>query len=62
MAADNSFHVRVRSQLIRRDLQTRHEAWNRLKSQLEPGLRAEESEFRAASAQDVIQRNQGRSL
>ncbi len=48
--------------LIRRDLQTRNEAWDWLKRQLEPGLRAEESEFRAVSAQDVIRRNQGRSL
>lgn len=62
MAADNSSRVRVCGQLIRRDLQAHYEAWDRLKSQLEPGLRAEESEFRAASAQDVIQRNQGRSL
>jgi putative addiction module CopG family antidote len=48
--------------LIRRDLQTRNEAWDWLKSQLEPGLRAGESEFQAVSAQDVIRRNQGRSL
>ncbi|BAB54579.1 ribbon-helix-helix domain-containing protein [Mesorhizobium japonicum] len=48
--------------LIRRDLQTRNEAWDWLKRQLEPGLRADESEFKAVSAQDVIQRNQSRSL
>lgn len=48
--------------LIRRDLQTRNEAWDWLKRQLEPGLRADESEFQAVSAQDVIRRNQGRSL
>ncbi|UVK50257.1 type II toxin-antitoxin system ParD family antitoxin (plasmid) [Mesorhizobium sp. AR02] len=48
--------------LIRRDLQTRNEAWDWLKRQLEPGLRADESEFKAVSAQDVIRRNQSRSL
>ncbi|WP_163277790.1 ribbon-helix-helix domain-containing protein, partial [Klebsiella aerogenes] len=47
--------------LIRRDLQTRNEAWEWLKRQLEPGLRADESEFRAVSAEDVIRRNLGRS-
>ncbi|WP_246688659.1 MULTISPECIES: transcriptional regulator [unclassified Mesorhizobium] len=65
MAKDNSSHVRASEYiraLIRRDLQSRNEAWDRLKGELEPGLRAEESEFRAASAQDVIRRNQGRSL
>lgn len=62
MVADNSTHVRVRGQLICRDLQTCHEAWDWLNNLLEPGLRAGESEFRATSAQDVIQRNQGRSL
>ncbi|TPJ78621.1 transcriptional regulator [Mesorhizobium sp. B2-6-2] len=65
MAADNSIHVRagehIRS-LVRRDLQGSNEVWALLKGELEPGLRAEESEFRAASTQDVIQRNQGRSL
>ncbi|WP_292077166.1 hypothetical protein [Mesorhizobium sp.] len=65
MAADKSNHVPASEHTgspVRRDLQGSNEVWERLKSQLEPGLRSEESEFRAVSAQDVIQRNQGRSL
>jgi putative addiction module CopG family antidote len=46
--------------LIRRDLQTRNEAWDWLKRQLEPGMRADESEFKTVSAEDVIRRNQNR--
>ncbi|CDX49628.1 conserved hypothetical protein [Mesorhizobium plurifarium] len=62
MAADNVRACEYIRALINRDLQSSKEVWDRLKSQLEPGLRAEEGEFRAVSAQDVIQRNQGRSL
>lgn len=43
--------------LIRRDLKNSAEAWDVLKKHLEPGLRADESEFVAVSAQDVINRN-----
>lgn len=46
--------------LIRRDLQTRNEAWDWLKRQLEPGMRADESKFKTVSAEDVIRRNQNR--
>ena len=46
--------------LIRHDLQTQDQAWGWLKSQLEPGLRAGESEFRAVSVEDVIARNRQR--
>ncbi|WP_292569939.1 transcriptional regulator [Mesorhizobium sp.] len=63
MAADKSIHVRASERsLVRRDLQGSNEVWDRLKSELEPGLRADESEFQAVSAQDVIRRSQGRSL
>ncbi|BCH26541.1 hypothetical protein MesoLjLc_64570 [Mesorhizobium sp. L-8-10] len=47
--------------LIRRDLQTRNEAWDWLRKQIEPGMRADESEFKAVSAEDVIRRNQNRT-
>ncbi|WP_082979860.1 transcriptional regulator [Labrys sp. WJW] len=47
--------------LIRRDLHSQDEAWDWLKKQLEPGLRADESEFVAVSAEDVIRRNQRRT-
>lgn len=46
--------------LIRRDIQNNDEAWDWLKSHLEPGMRAEESEFVAVSAEDVIRRNKKR--
>jgi antitoxin ParD1/3/4 len=46
--------------LIRRDLQTRSEAWDWLRKSLEPAMRAEESEYGAVSADDVIRRNQSR--
>lgn len=45
--------------LIRRDLKTSAESWNWLKTHLEPALRADESEFKTVSAQDVINRNKG---
>jgi putative addiction module CopG family antidote len=43
--------------LIRRDLESRTQSWEWLKAQLEPGLRADASEFVSASADDVIRRN-----
>ena len=46
--------------LIRRDLETRAEAWEWLREELEPALQADESEFVAVSAEDVISRNQSR--
>lgn len=47
--------------LIRKDLQGQDEAWAWLRRQLEPALRADESEFKAVSADDVIRRNQNQS-
>ena len=46
----------VRS-LIRADIESSKEAWDWLKQHLEPGLRADESQFSAVTAQDVINRN-----
>jgi len=46
--------------LIRQDIQNGNDAWDWLKQHLEPGLRADESEFRKVSAQDVIRRNKTR--
>ncbi|MBX4909369.1 MULTISPECIES: transcriptional regulator [Rhizobium] len=43
--------------LIRRDLQSRNEAWDMLQRELAPAMRAEDSEFIAVSAEDVIRRN-----
>jgi antitoxin ParD1/3/4 len=44
--------------LIRRDLQSREEAWETLQKELSPGMRADDSEFVSVSAEDVIRRNQ----
>lgn len=46
--------------LIRNDLQSRNQAWEWLRKELEPALRADESEFVAVSAQDVINRNKSK--
>jgi len=46
--------------LIRRDLQSREEAWGTLQKELSPAMRAHDSEFLAVSAEDVIRRNQRR--
>jgi len=46
--------------LIRRDLQSRTEAWAWLQKKLEPALRADESDYVAVSAEDVIRRNTSR--
>ncbi|PZM14410.1 ribbon-helix-helix domain-containing protein [Rhizobium tubonense] len=43
--------------LIRRDLQTRDEAWDELQKELATAMRAGDSEFVAVSAEDVIRRN-----
>jgi antitoxin ParD1/3/4 len=43
--------------LIRRDLQTRDEAWDSLRKKLDPAMRADDREFIAVSADDVIGRN-----
>ncbi len=46
--------------LIRRDLKSRDEAWEWLRKELEPALRADESEFITVSPQDVINRNKSK--
>jgi len=46
--------------LIRRDLQSREQAWDTLQKELAPAMRAADSEFVAVSAEDVIRRNQRR--
>jgi antitoxin ParD1/3/4 len=46
----------VRS-LIRNDLKNSEESWEWLRKELEPALRADESEFVEVSARDVITRN-----
>lgn len=46
--------------LIRRDLQSRTEAWEWLQKRLEPALRADENDYIAVSAEDVIRRNTSR--
>ncbi len=43
--------------LIRRDLHTRDEAWEALQKELAPAMRADDSEFVAVIADDVIRRN-----
>lgn len=44
--------------LIRSDLLTKNEAWEALRKELSPALRADDDEFIAVSAEDVIRRNQ----
>ncbi|OCJ10358.1 transcriptional regulator [Rhizobium sp. AC27/96] len=46
--------------LIRRDLQTRDAAWDALAGELAPAMRADDGEFVAVTAEDVIRRNQRR--
>ena len=43
--------------LIRRDLKDHKAAWEWLRQELEPGLRADESQFIKVTAADVIKRN-----
>jgi putative addiction module CopG family antidote len=43
--------------LIRRDLKDRKAAWEWLRQELEPGLRANENQFIKVTAADVIKRN-----
>lgn len=43
--------------LIHCDLQTCDEAWDGLQRELAPAMRADDSEFVAVSAEDVIHRN-----
>jgi len=43
--------------LIRRDLQTRDEAWEALQQELAPAMQANDDEFVSISADDVIRRN-----
>lgn len=46
--------------LIRADLQNREDAWESLQKELSPAMRADDSEFIAVSAEDVIRRNKRR--
>lgn len=46
--------------LIRRDLQTRDEAWETLQRELAPAMRVGEDEFVTVTAEDVFRRNQRR--
>ncbi len=43
--------------LIRRDLKDRKAAWEWLRQEIEPGLRANENQFIKVTAADVIKRN-----
>jgi Arc/MetJ-type ribon-helix-helix transcriptional regulator len=43
--------------LIRRDLKDRRAAWDWLRQELEPGLRAHEQQFIHVTADEVIKRN-----
>jgi len=43
--------------LIRRDLKDRKSAWDWLRQELEPGIRANERQFIKVTAADVIKRN-----
>ncbi|MCF6355625.1 MAG: hypothetical protein L3J26_11095 [Candidatus Polarisedimenticolaceae bacterium] len=45
--------------LIRRDLKSRQEAWEWLRKELEPAIRADESAYVEVAADDVIARNKG---
>jgi antitoxin ParD1/3/4 len=46
--------------LIRRDLQTRDEAWESLQKELAPAMRADDNAFVAVTADDVVHRNKRR--
>lgn len=46
--------------LIRRDLQTRDEAWESLQKELGPAMRADDNAFVAVTADDVVRRNKRR--
>ncbi len=48
--------------LIRRDLSSQKDAWRWLKQKLEPGLRADESEFTKISKEEIIARARKRYL
>jgi len=54
---DASEYIRA---LIRRDLQSCKDAWESLQKELGPAMRADDSEFVAVSAEDVIHRNKRR--
>jgi len=56
---DDGLYEYIRA-LIRRDLQTRDQAWDALQSELAPAMRADDNEFVAVSAEDVIRRNMRR--
>ena len=46
--------------LIRRDLESKAEAWGWLKGHLEAGLHADERDFATVTAADVIRRNRAK--
>ncbi|MFQ5346093.1 MAG: type II toxin-antitoxin system ParD family antitoxin [Mariprofundus sp.] len=46
--------------LVRHDLKERREAWQWLRTELEPALRASEDEYTEVNAADVIARNKKR--
>ncbi|MFT4925092.1 MAG: antitoxin ParD1/3/4 [Phenylobacterium sp.] len=46
--------------LIRHDLKEKQDGWQFLQDELEPALSADENEFLAVTADDVIQRNKAR--
>jgi Arc/MetJ-type ribon-helix-helix transcriptional regulator len=46
--------------LIRRDLQTRDQAWEAQQKELAPAMPADDSEFVTVTAEDVIRRSQRR--
>ena len=48
--------------LIRKDLQSREEAWKWLSDKLAPALYADTSEFNSVSAEEVIARNQKKNV
>ncbi len=43
--------------LIRNDLKSRSESWEWLKRELEPAMRADESEYVAVTPEEIMQRN-----
>lgn len=46
--------------LVRKDLQAKKQAWGWLAAELAPAMRADASEFKAVSADEVIARNKKR--
>ena len=57
LSTSGSFRAEYIRALIRRDLKSREEAWESLQKQLGPAMHADDSEFLAVTAEDVIRRN-----